>query len=118
MKRRVLVVFSLLVLVGIVALASEEIMIKFPRSIVGIMRHGNLLVVVNYQRDDRNRWIELAWDSDNEFGSSAVEITAETNGVPFAKDLVLSAGEYVFVATLYRSDGSTKVARQHIFVTQ
>lgn len=115
-----LVVFLVLVVsvaVGSV-MASEEVMIKFPRSIIGMSRHGNLLVVVNYQKDDKNRWIELAWDSENEFGSSAAEITAETNGVPFTKDLVLSGGEYIFVATLYRSDGSTKVDRQQIFVTQ
>lgn len=120
MKRRVLVVFSLLVLVGIVALASEEVMIKFPRTIVGMSRRGNCLVVVHYQTDERNRVLNLSWDSldADESGSSEINITYENNGIPLAKDLDLSAGEYVFVATLYRSDGSTKETRQTIFVTR
>lgn len=98
--------------------ASEELSIVFPRSIVGVSQHGNFLVVVNYQKDERNRWVELAWDSGADCGSSAVEINSQNNGIPIAKDLVLSAGEYVFVATLYRNDGSKAVARQTRFVTR
>lgn len=113
-----LFVLSVFVLSSGVA-ASDEITIRFPRSVVGVSQHGNLLVVVNYQNDARNRELELVWDStdgEGECGSSAIEITAESNGIPFTKDLTLSAGEYVFVATLYRSDGSKAIDRQTRFV--
>lgn len=114
-----LVVISVLVLSANVMLASEEVQIVFPRSVVGVSQHGNVLVVVNYQKNEKNRWVELIWDSiEGEFGSSAVEINSKNNGIPITKDLILSAGEYVFVATLYRSDGSKVVDRQVRFVIQ
>ncbi len=99
--------------------ASEELRITFPHSVPGMLRYGNVLVAVSYYEDDRNRELELVWDSpDGEGGSSTTEITSENNGIPVVKDLVLSAGEYTFVATLYRSDGSKAVASQTRFVTR
>lgn len=108
MKHIAWLVLSLVLLTGAVALASdEEVLITFPHSVPDIQRHGNLLVVVHYRKDDRNRKLEVEWDSkDGDAGRSVVEIDAKNNGIPVSRDLNLSAAEYVFVVTLYRSDGS------------
>lgn len=113
-------VVSVLVLLAGVMLASEEVLITFPQSIVGMTRHGNCLVVVHYRADDRNRKLELLWDSpDGESGSSETDITPENNGIPVVKDLDLSSGRYAFKATLFRSDGSMVMATsQTRFVTR
>ncbi len=115
-----LVVLSVLVLsVGRTVSASEEVTITFPNSVVGVSQHGNLLVVVHFRKDDKNRKIDLVWESpDGEYGRSVADIDPKNDGVPIAKDLVLSAGEYVFVATLHRSDGSKTVATRTRFVTR
>lgn len=98
-------------------LASEEVLITFPNSVSGMSRRGNCLVVVHYQTDERNRRIDLDWDSpEGESGGSGTEVTVANNGIPIVKDLNLSAGRYAFVATLRRSDGSTKVATQTVYV--
>ena len=84
-----------------------EVLITFPRSVVGVTQHGNLLVVVHFPKDDKNRLIDLVWESpDGEYGRSSADIDSRNDGVPIAKDLVLSSGEYVFTATLHKSDGS------------
>lgn len=97
----------------------EEVLITFPNSVVGVPQHGNLLVVVHFRKDDKNRLIDLVWESpDGECGRSSVEIDSRNDGVPIAKDLVLSAGEYTFVATLHRSDGSKTSTTRMRFVTR
>lgn len=97
----------------------EEVLITFPRSVVGVSQHGNLLVVVHFRKDDKNRKIDLVWKSpDGEWGSSEAEIDPKNDGVPIAKDLVLSAGAYTFTATLHRSDGSKKSTTRIRFVTR
>ncbi len=115
-----LLVLSMIVLFsGVIVPASEEVTITFPRSVVGVSQHGNFLVVVNYQKAEGNEQIELTWDSaSGECGRSVVSITPENNGIPVVKDLILPVGEeYIFVATLYRRDGSKAVASQTRFVT-
>ena len=112
-------VFLVLVLsASMVTSASEEVRIVFPRSVVGILQHGNLMVVVNYEKANTNRVLELIWDSEGESGGSTVEINTENNGIPVVKDLDMSPGEYVFVATLYRNDGTRIVAIETRFVTR
>ena len=123
MKRKhvaLAVVLSVLVLSAgqPVSALSEEVLITFPRSVVGISQHGNLLVVVHFRKDDKNRAIDLVWESDEEYGRSVAEIDSRNDGVPIAKDLVLSAGEYVFVATLHRCDGSKTITTKTRFVTR
>lgn len=120
MKNIVSVLSLVLLVFGMRMSASEEVLITFPHSLVGTSRHGNLLVVVNYQRNDANKFLELVWDSEEgECGSSAVEITAENNGIPLAVDLVLSAGEYTFEATLHKSNGTKMIATPQVrFVTR
>jgi len=116
--QRVLLVPLVLALSVGVAMASEEVRITFPHLTPDASRRGNLLVLVHYSENDKNRELELVWNSEAESGSSVVEINAENNGIPISKTLVLSAGEYKFVATLYRSDGSTVVATQTRYVTR
>lgn len=118
MRVRVLWIFSISILIGLSAVASEGMRIVFPRSVVGVVQHGNLMIVVNYEKADTNRILELVWDSEDESGSSVLEITTKNNGIPFSKDLNLSVGEYTFVATLYRSDSTKIVTKEVRFVTR
>lgn len=115
------VVLSVLValLAGRPLSAFEEVLITFPNSVVGVSRHGNVLVVVHYCKNEKNRKIDLVWESlDGEWGRSEAEIDPKNDGVPIAKDLVLSTGEYIFTATLYRSDGSSSIATKTRFVAR
>lgn len=115
----VVVVLSVLLPVAS-ASASDggEVLITFPNSVVGVSQHGNLLVVVHFRKDDKNRLIDLVWESpDGEYGRSSAEIDSRNDGVPIAKDLVLSTGAYTFTATLYRSDGSKTSASKTRLVT-
>lgn len=115
----VLVLSFFVVLAGVASSASEELRITFPRPLAGMSSpyHGNTLVVVHYRMDDKNRELDLSWDSpDGESGRSVTDISPQNDGIPVTKDLNLSAGEYTFVATLYRSDGTKVVATQTRFV--
>ena len=108
-KHVALIVVLSVVLSAVSAPASDkkEVLIAFPRSAVGVTQHGNLLVVVHFPKDDKNRAGDLVWESpDGEYGRSLAEINSGNDGVPIVKDLVLSSGEYVFIVTLHKSDGS------------
>lgn len=114
-----LVLSFFVVFAGVASSASEEVRITFPRPIAGMTPacHGNILVVVHYRMDDRNRELDLSWDSpDGESGGSMTDISSKNDGIPVVKDLILAAGQYTFVATLYRSDGTKVVATQTRFV--
>ena len=113
------VVLSFLSAVVGLAAASAELRLTFPHSVPGMSGHGNVLVVGHYCENEKNRELEIAWSSpDGEEGVSSTSINSQNNGIPVAKDLLLSAGEYVFVATIRRSDGSKVVVSQTRFVTR
>jgi hypothetical protein len=120
MKKLALSVVLLVLSVAGLRAASDELWITFPRYLFGGMSgHGNVLVVVHYCENEKNLELELVWGSpDGEEGRSVTDITSENNGVPVAKDLFLSAGKYIFTATLHRSDGSKVVVSQTRFVTR